>query len=151
MAQEPGFIGSWHLTRTDAADKPEPALVTFAADGVMLTSPGPVVPQAAAPDGVLCLSAGHGAWGSTGANTAVITFMVLATDGRARPFGLATIRGIVTLDGDGHAFSGEGVRTIVNPAGVVVETMPIRVRATRIVAEAPATPAGVPAGAARGV
>jgi hypothetical protein len=140
MADRSEFSGAWHAL-IDAADgNQEQALLTLTADGCTLCSPAPALPQPAAPGGVVFLSAGHGSWGSTGADEAVITYKVLASDARGQPFGVATVRGKLTLDADGQAFSGEGVRTIVNAHGMTLAATPATVRATRIVAEAPAMP-----------
>ena len=138
MTQRPTFTGSWRVQVDAPNGTREQALMTFAEDGSVLCSPAPALSQPAAHDGVVFLSTGHGAWATAGAGAAVITYSVLASDGRGQPFGVATIRGQLTLDADGHAFSGAGVRTVVNPQGMTVATNPATVRATRVVAEAPA-------------
>jgi hypothetical protein len=140
MADHSNFSGSWHVL-IDADENQEQALATFGADGGMVCAPAPALRQPAAPGGVVFLSAGHGAWSAIGADAAVITYKVLASDERGQPFGVATVRGKLTLDADGQSFSGEGVRTIVNPQGMTLAAAPATVRATRIVAEAPAMPA----------
>lgn len=141
MAGEQGFTGAWRVTVTPDQGPPGMGVGTLGADGTIVTSVQPVVPSPGAPGGVIFTSAGQGVWEATGPETAILTFVVVAADGQGNRFGTQTVRASITLGADGQAFSGEASQTISDPAGNTVATMPGTVQATRIVAEAPGTPA----------
>jgi hypothetical protein len=151
MSEAPGVVGSWQITVAAAQEPPFQGLGTFGADGMVLVSPPPVVPSLPhGPDTVIYTSAGHGAWGATGPDSAVFTFIFLGADAQGNPFAIVTVRASITLGADEQTFGGEFVRTIADPAGNTMATEPGTIQAARIVAEAPeisaATPlAGTPA------
>jgi hypothetical protein len=139
------LVGSWRLTVTEAQAPPFLALGTFGADGTVVVSPPPVVPPSPhGPATVVHTSAGHGAWEVTGADTAIVTFVLLATDEQGNLFATRTIRASLTLGSDGQSFSGEFEATVVDPAGNVMATESGVIQATRIIAEAPGTRAATP-------
>ena len=138
MSQQLGFVGSWQVTATDSPGPPNVSLGTFGADGTVVASPPPVFPPQGSSGGEsIFTSAGHGAWDATGADTAVITFVVLTADSQGQPLLTVTISANLTLGADGHTFNGEGIRTFADPGGNVVMTEPAIVEGARIVAEAP--------------
>ena len=139
------FVGSWLLTVAEAQVPPFLALSTFGADGTVVVSPPPVVPPSPhGPASVVHTSAGHGAWEATGANTAIVTFMLLAADEQGNLFATRTIRASLMLGTDGQRFNGEFEVTVADPTGNVMATESGAIQATRIIAEAPGTQAATP-------
>jgi hypothetical protein len=139
------FVGSWRITFFEADGPPTLALATFGADGTVVTAEHPVVTPPIV-QGVIFTSSGHGAWLATGPDTAIVTVVGLGSHGEGVLFGTATARSSLTLGPDGKTFSGEVVWTVADPRGATLATYPGTFQATRIVAEAPATPpAGTPA------
>ena len=139
------FVGSWRLTVAEAEAPPFLALGTFGADGTAVISPPPVVPPSShGPATVVHTSAGHGAWEATGADSAIVTFILMAADEKGSPFATRTVRASLMLGADGQSFSGEFEATVADPAGTFMATESGTIQATRIVAEAPGTPAATP-------
>jgi hypothetical protein len=139
------FVGSWRLTVTEAQAPPFLALGTFGADGNVVVSPPPVVPPSPhGPAKLVHTSAGHGAWEATGADTAILTFVLLAADEEGNPFATRTIRASLLLGADGQSYSGEFEATVADPSGNVMATESGTIQATRIIAEAPGTSATAP-------
>jgi hypothetical protein len=139
MSQQQGFVGSWLVTFFEEDGPPTLALATFGADGTVVTAEHPVVTPPIATGAVFTI-AGHGAWQATGPDTAVATFVGLASYGEGILFGTATARSSMTLGSDRQTFSGSVVWTIADPAGNVLATYPGAYRATRIIAEGPREP-----------
>jgi hypothetical protein len=136
------FTDSWRLTVSETQAPPFLALGTLGADGTVVVSPPPVVPPAqSGPAAVVHTSAGHGVWEVIGPDTAVLTFVLLAADAQGHPFATRTVRASLRLGDDELSFGGEFEATIADPAGNVVATESGTIQATRIVAEAPGTPA----------
>jgi hypothetical protein len=137
-ADAAGFVGAWQVAVTLDQGSPEVSLGTFSADGTVVTAVSPVLPAPPdAPTAVVFTSGGHGVWEATGSGTAIITFVLLLADEQGQPVGTATVRGRLTLDADAQTFRGEVVRTLADPAGTALATIPGDVQGTRIVAAAP--------------
>jgi hypothetical protein len=136
MAGRSGFTGAWLVTATDQ-DTPELSLVTFGADGIVLTSPPPVVPPLGPSSEPIYTSAGHGTWESTGPDTAIASFVVLTADQHGNPLVIVTVRARLTLADGGQSWTGEGQRSFADAAGNALATQPAIVTGQRIVAEAP--------------
>ncbi len=139
------FVGSWRLTVAEAQAPPFLALGTFGADGTVVVSPPPVVPPSPhGPATVVHTSAGHGAWDATGADTAIVTFVLLAADEQGNLFATRTIRASLTLGADGQSLSGVFEATVADPAENVMAIDSGVIQATRIIAEAPGTQDATP-------
>ena len=137
-AGDAGFVGAWQVAVTLDQGSPEVSLGTFSADGTVVTGVSPVLPAPPdAPSAVVFTSGGHGVWEATESGTAIITFVLLLADEQGQPFGTATVRGHLALDADAQTFRGEVVRTLADPEGTTLATIPGEVQGTRIVAEAP--------------
>ena len=136
MAESMGFVGSWLVTFFEEGGPPTLALATVGADGTVVASEHPVVTPPIA-NNVVFTSAGHGAWASTGPETAVFTLVVLGSYGEGVFFGTATGHSAIKLGADGQTFSGDVVWTLADPAGQPLATFPGTFQATRIVAEGP--------------
>jgi len=132
------FVGSWRLTVAEAEAPSFLALGTFGVGGTVVVSPPPVVPPSPhGPATVVHTSAGHGAWEATGADTAIVTFVLLAADENGNPFATRTVRASLMLGVDGQSFSGEFEATVADPSGKVMATESGTIQATRLIAEAP--------------
>jgi hypothetical protein len=132
-----GLVGSWRMTFFEADGSPTRMLATIGADGTLVTAEHPVVTPPIAP-GVVFTSSGHGAWVATGPNTASFTVVGLGSLGEGTLLGAGTAQGTITLNSDGHAFSGDVLWTITDPAGNVLAAFPGQLAGTRIVATVPA-------------
>jgi hypothetical protein len=87
---------------------------------------------------------GHGAWEATDADTAILTFVLLAADAEGNPFATRTARASLLLGTDGQSFSGEFDAIVADPAENVMATESGAIQATCIIAEAPGTSATAP-------
>jgi hypothetical protein len=146
MADSQRLVGSWQVIVSFAQGPPSRALGTIDADRTIVASISPVMPWPGSPGDVLFSSSAHGAWSSTGSDSAIVTFIALVADGKGTLFGTATFRASVTLDPDGKTFSGSNMVTIADLEGTTVATRRGTIQGMRIVAEAPemldaATPA----------
>jgi hypothetical protein len=139
-----GFVGSWRVVITEEGD-PNPALLTFHADGTLTGAEVPVVsPPPGSPFETLMISGVAGAWAADGQNAAV-TFDALAADAGANVVLRGTVRGELQLDASGDSFSGAFTLTRADEAGNPLPGASGTVEGTRIVVEAMGTPeAGTP-------
>jgi hypothetical protein len=140
MADSQGFVGSWQVIVSFAQGPPSRSLGTIDADGTIVASIAPVMPWPGAPGDVLFSSSAHGAWSSTGSDSAIVTFVGLVADGQGTLFGTATFRASVTLDPDGKTFSGSNMVKIADLEGTTVATRRGTIQGMRIVAEQPEMP-----------
>lgn len=144
-----GFVGAWRVVPR-IGDEAAVALTSFTRDGLIITSNRPVQPvPAELGSGVLVQSLGQGSWEATSATTADITFVILQSAPDGTYLGTRTIRGALTLDPSGDAWSGTFAVEIANAAGAIVHQATGEVRATRIEVDPAAaiTPAATPVAA----
>ena len=142
-----GFVGSWRVSVTGIPGAPVfPVLSTYMADSTTIHH-GPAVQPAppGSPFRFIYGSSGHGVWEATGADTAVVTFVVLNSDEHGNALGTLTVSGTQRLEAGGDAFTGRYVLTTADPAGGVLSTFSTTAEATRIRVEPTGTPeAGTP-------
>src|SRR4051812_16620824 len=121
------------------------SLLTVMADGTVLFSGRPVKP---ASEGVpvTFISAGHGAWQSTGTTSAALTWVGYVSDGQGNFLTVATDSVQASLNEDGNAWRGAYSAMVEDPSGNVLFVGDGAVEATRIIVQPLATPvAGRPA------
>jgi hypothetical protein len=139
MSERQELVGSWRMTVFEEGGPPTQMLGTFGADGTVVTAEHPVVTPPGAP-GVIFTSAGHGAWKTTGPETAIFRTVGLGSDGQGGLFAIVDFRAEVVHDVDERTFGGRFVATIASPDGEMIATFPGTVRAERLVAESPEQP-----------
>ena len=76
-------------------------------------------------------------WESTGADSAIASFVVLTADQHGNPLMVVTVRARLTLADGGQSWTGAGQRSFVDAAGNALATQPAIVTGQRITAEAP--------------
>lgn len=138
-----GFVGAWRVTVTPTKGPAFVNLSTYGADGTVLNSGAPVMPVPGAPSKQTLGSTGHGAWLSTGADTADVVFVVLQSDQAGNFLGTVTVQATLRLGSDDETWDGTFMTTIADPAGKVMAQFSGKVHATRITVQsmgAPATP-----------
>jgi hypothetical protein len=138
-----GFAGAWRL----ASETPSGAsqgLLTLGADGTVIFSGRPAAPTGGEPP-VAFISAGHGAWEQTGADTAAASFTVFIADGAGNFLWVVTDSVEMTLGPDGNAWRGPYSSTTADPSGNVLFIAPGTAEAKRITVQPLATPLATPA------
>ena len=138
MTEQLGFVGSWLVTFFEEDGPPTLALATVGSDGTVVTAEHPVVTPPIA-SGPVFTSSGHGAWKAIGPDTAALTFVGLGSHAEGSLFGTVTANATITLGPDRRSFDGDVVFTVADPTGTVLGAWPGTYKATRIVAEAPAS------------
>jgi uncharacterized cupredoxin-like copper-binding protein len=108
-----GLVGAWQVVVTSAGEPTTPALVTFAADGVMLAADVPVQPLG--PGQVAFISPGQGVW--IAGPPAAFTFVELLATADGSVVGSNVIRGEVTLSADGQTIRGPFQFDALDPSG----------------------------------
>jgi len=137
------IVGAWFVTTLLDGQPPSPNMTSFYADGTVLTSNRPVFPQAPGAAAPEARSAGHGAWVANDDGTVDFTFLVLTADVNGTYLGQRSLRGHLTLDGSGDAWSGPFSATVTDASGTVISESVGQAEATRIKVmpmEAGATP-----------
>ena len=143
MNADHGFIGSWRLTlQSDSETEANRAFASFMANGVLMTSPPPVERFPLAPEGVVFVSAGHGAWEATGNRSASLTFCAQAMNGQGGLIGVGTVSANLELGADGQKMHGRYAFEIAGPDGAVFATEEGTVQFQRIVVKATPASAG---------
>jgi len=136
-----GVVGSWLGTAT-ATTVPLPPLatmLTFNSDGTATEAHRPFLSDS--PLGPLVLTAGHGAWISTGHRTVSVKLLLIYEGAPNHPtaagqvLALETVRFKLTVSGKGQKLTGTLVDEIRDNDGNVVFVGPGTFTATRIVAE----------------
>jgi hypothetical protein len=137
QAAEPGrteqdhksIVGSWiGITETG-----ERWLTSFTSDGIVLNS---VQSEVSSTRSVGVLTPGHGVWAHRGHRQFAITEMAVFYDiqtGEYRAGG--KLRGVLTLDKTGDAFSGTVTADLFGPDGSLLVTLVHTLRFTRIKVE----------------
>ena len=98
------LVGTW-LADTDTSDDSNPpSLFVFTSDGIYLQTDA---------DG----TAGYGVWKATSETTADLTAYFLSGDSEGNFYGMAIVRGSITLSADGMSFTAPFTLEIVDPTG----------------------------------
>jgi hypothetical protein len=136
--QQHPTIGSWRIMLSpDGGETENHALVTFLADGGLISSPPPVEQFPLAEDGVVFVSSGHGAWNATGSDQIELGFLGQATNSRGELQGFGSVHATGQANAEGNRISGRYHFEIAGPDGIVFATEDGNVRGTRISAANP--------------
>lgn len=139
------LVGSWRVEVTVDGQPPLalPNLASFTADGIVLVSAPPLLPELPGSPARDAFSAGHGAWSATGSDTAAVTFVFLVVDDTGSLASENTVRGTLRVDPTGNAYEGGFDLSIAGADGAAIGSGTGTWRATRIDAgSGTATPAG---------
>ena len=123
-------VGAW-LLNTNPSNPHNPlSVAVFSPDGTYQESDA---------DG----SDGAGTWQATGADTAILTFVIPQQDNKGNAAGFVRIRATVTVAADGASFTAPYTLELVDASGKSSGQLgPATATGTRITAEAPGTPVG---------
>ena len=141
-ADDSRFIGAWRLT-FDTPLGPSKSLLTILPGGTLFFS-GQAVKPASAGAPVTCISAAHGAWTETGANTGAMTWIGMVSDGEGSLLAEVTDSVQAAISQDGNSWDGSYQASVADPEGRVIYEGEGIVHATRIEVQIPAAPRASP-------
>jgi len=136
------FIGAWRLT-FDTPLGPSKSLLTILPGGALLFS-GQAVKPASAGAPVTFISAAHGAWIETGANTGAMTWIGMVSDGEGNLLAEVTDSVQAAMSQDGNSWEGSYQASVADPEGSIIYEGEGIVGATRIEVQIPAPPQASP-------
>ena len=123
----PSIVGAWVITFPQGSgpnsDPNDHQLVSFGADGLLLSSNSPSSPPdpQQGPSAARTYStAGQGVWVAAGAGQARFKFMSVDTDEQGMFVDIVQITGTVTLGRDGNSFSGSFQVLVTGADGTVM-------------------------------
>ena len=136
--QQHPTIGSWRIMLSpDGGESVNHALVTFLADGGLISSPPSVERFPLAEEGVIFVSSCHGAWKATGSDRIELGFLGQGTNSRGELEGFGSVHATGQANADGNLVSGRYHFEIAGPDGTVYATEDGDMRGMRISAANP--------------
>lgn len=121
----------------DGGESENHALVTFLADGGLISSPPPIEQFPLAEEGVVYVATCHGAWKATGSDQIELGFVGQGTNSRGELMGFGSVRATGQADAGGNFVSGRYHFEMAGPDGAVFATEDGDVRGMRITAANP--------------
>ena len=136
--QQHPAVGSWRIMLApDGRASENHALVTFLADGGLISTPPPVEQFPLADEGVVYVGTCHGAWQATGSNEIELGFLGQGTNSRGELEGFGSVHATGQGNADGTRITGRYHFEMAGPDGVVFATEDGAVRGMRISASSP--------------
>lgn len=136
--QQHPTIGSWRIVLSpDGGESVNHALITFLADGGLISSPPPVERFPLAEEGVVFVSTCHGAWTATASDQIELGFLGQGTNSRGELEGFGSVHATGQADASGNRISGRYHFEMAGSDGAVFATEDGTVRGARITAANP--------------
>ncbi len=131
-------IGSWRIDlHPDDQPSVNHALVAFASDGVLISSPPPVEPFPLAEEGAVYVGTGLGAWQTNGQDEIELGFVAQSTDSKGNLLGFGSVHVTGRYDATTGTISGRYHFEEAGTDETVFATEEGAVRGVRITASAP--------------